>query len=322
MVVDSQNMIKVLENFAAQCREALELPRGMTVSKEIDKIVVAGMGGSAIVGDILKAYMLKDDMPVFVNRDYKVPGFVDEKTLVFAVSYSGNTEETISSVNDAKERGAKVIAITSGGKLKDICDEYIEVPKDFQPRAAVGYLLFPMLGVLHNSGITNVKNEELNETINILKKKQEFKDRAEELAKKLANKIPIIYSSEKLSSAAYRFKTQINENVKYPAFYSTFPEMNHNEINAFRGMDRRFAAIFLRDVHDNDRVKKRMDICKEIMEERIDVEEMHVQGESLLARIFSAIYMGDLTSYYFALRERIDPSPVEVIERLKKQLVE
>jgi glucose/mannose-6-phosphate isomerase len=315
-------MLKVIEEFPMQCREALELPRGETVSGEFANIVITGMGGSAIGGDLLKSCLHKVKIPVFVNRDYQMPAFVDEKTLVFAVSYSGNTEETISAVKDAIERKAKVIGITSGGKLAGMCEKIIKVPAGYQPRAALGYLFFPMLGILHNSGIVNVKNAELNEMLNILKKKEWFEEEGEKLAKKLNGKIPIIYASELLMPSAMRFKTQINENAKLPAYFNVFSEMNHNEINAFRGMDRKFSAILIKDIHDNERIQKRMKICQEVMEERVDVEVIDTQGEWLLSRLFSAIYLGDFTSYYLAILNRVDPSPVEVIERLKQALKE
>lgn len=322
MPIDSENMIKVLEDYAIQCRDALELPRAVSVEGKIRNIVVTGMGGSAIGGDLLKSYLKDVAIPVFVNKGYNMPEWVDENTLVFAISYSGNTEETISSTNDALERKAKIIAITTGGKLGDVVENVIKIPKGYQPRAALGYLFLPMLGVLHNSGIKSVKNSELNEMLNVLKKKEEFKEKAEELAKKIRDKIPVIYSSEMLEPAAYRFRTQINENSKLPAFHNTFPEMNHNEIIGYKGMSRNYLAILLRDVHDNERVKKRMEICKDLMEETVDVEEFHVQGEGILARMFSAIYFGDLVSYYLAILNRTNPTPVEVIERLKERLRE
>lgn len=323
MPIDKENMLKVLEDFVFQFREALELPRGISVSKEFENIVVTGMGGSAIVGDLLKTYMHDIPVPVHVNRDYKMPAFVNKKTLVFAVSYSGNTEETISSVEDAIDKEANVIAITTGGQLKEMCESVVEIPKGFQPRAALGYLFLPMVGILHNTGIVDIKNEELNEIITILKRKEEYKEKGEELAKKIKDRLPVIYSSELFSVAAYRFKTQINENAKYPAFTSIFPEMNHNEINALGGMDRkRDFAIVIRDEKDHPRIKKRIDICKSLMEQRVDVEEIKTEGKSLLARIFSIIYLGDFTSYYLAIRNRVDPTPVEIIEKLKLKLKE
>ncbi len=322
MPLDSQNMLQVIKDFPKQCREALGLPAGISVSGEIKNIVVTGMGGSAIGGDLLKTCLSNTNIPVYVNRDYKVPEFVNENTLVFAVSYSGDTEETLAAFEDAQNKNAKIIGITSGGKLADECSKIIKIPSGLQPRAALGYLFFPMLGILHNTGIVRVKNDELNEMVDILKKTGEFNDAGEELAKKLKEKIPIIYASEMLGAVALRWKTQINENAKMAAFYNVFSEMNHNEIVGYKGMDRKFIAIMVRDRHDNDRVKKRMDICKEIMEVTTDVEEVQTQGNGLLARIFSTIYLGDFVSYYLALWNRVDPTPIEVIEEMKRKLAE
>ena len=322
MTLDSQNLLQVIKDFPKQCREALDLPKGISINGQVNNIVITGMGGSAVGGDFLKIYLNDTNIPVYVNRDYKLPNFVDENTLVFAVSYSGNTEETLSSLKDAKERNAQIIGITSGGKLADECEKVIKIPSGLQPRAALGYTFFPALGILHNSNIVRVKNEDLNEMLDILKQTDKFIDQGEELAKKLKEKIPVIYASEALGAIAFRWKTQINENAKMPAFNNVFSEMNHNEIAAYKGMDRKFTSILIRDKFDNDRIKKRMDICKEIMEVYVDVEEVQTQGESLLARMFSTIYLGDFVSYYMALGNRVDPSPVEIIEGMKQKLVQ
>jgi len=320
-MIDKYDMINVLDDFSNQCRKALELPKGITVKGEATSIVVCGVGGSGISGDLLKTYASATKLPVFVVRDYKVPEFVDEYSLVFAVSYSGNTEETLAAYKDAKSKGAKIIAITCGGTLAKECDKVIKIPTGLQPRAAIGYLFFPMLGVLYNSNLIDVKNEDLNEMLSLLKSNSSIKEKAQDMAKKIQGRIPLIYSSELLKPIAYRWQTQINENAKYPAYHSSFSEMNHNEINAFRAMERsKFLAIFLRDSKDNPRIIKRMDVCREIMERRVDVEEVKVEGSSLLARMFYTLYLGDYTSYYLAMRERVDPTPVEVIEWLKKQL--
>src|SRR3989344_95087 len=143
MPIDNSNMLKVIEDFPHQCRTALPLAKGMTVSGKVDKIVVAGMGGSAVGGDLLRLYMSESKIPVFVVRDYKVPNFVDENTLFFAVSYSGNTEETIAAFDDAQRKKAKIIAVTSGGQLASKAKKVIKIPLGLQPRAALGYLFFP-----------------------------------------------------------------------------------------------------------------------------------------------------------------------------------
>ena len=158
--------------------------------------------------------------------------------------------------------------------------------------------------------------------LEILKQVDKFNDLGESLSKKLKEKIPIIYASEALGAIAFRWKTQINENAKMPAYCNVFSEMNHNEIAAYKGMDHKFVAVIIRDKFDNDRIKKRMDICREIMEQYVEVEEVQTQGESLLARMFSAIYLGDFVSYYMALSNRVDPSPVDIIDGMKKKLVE
>src|SRR3989338_10689845 len=175
MPIDNYNMLKVIEEFPEQCRTAMELPKGMSVTGKVDKIAVIGMGGSAVGGDLLKIYMHSSKIPVFVIRDYKVPNFVDENTLVFAVSYSGNTEETLSALEDAMKKKAKVVAVTSGGSLAARAKKVIKVPPGLQPRAALGYLFFPVLGVLANSGIANVKDAEIKEMLDVLSKTNEFK---------------------------------------------------------------------------------------------------------------------------------------------------
>ncbi len=321
MTIDKEDMLAVLESFPSQCRNALSLAAGITVPKTITNVVVTGMGGSAIGGDLLRSYLMDSDLPIIVNRGYQIPKFVDSNTLVFAVSYSGNTEETLSAVAEAKKKKAHIIGITSGGKLAKQVKSIIKVPVGFQPRAGIGYLFFPMLGVLYNSRLADVKNKDLNEMFNLLTDKDYYREEARRLASLIKNRKPIVYSSELFYPVAYRFKTQINENAKYPAFINVFPEMNHNEINAFRFMERsKFMVFMIRDQYDHPRIKKRMNICTEIMNERVDVEDIFTKGQSLLARMFSTIHLLDFLSYEFAIANRVDPSPVEVIELLKKQL--
>lgn len=323
MVIDSEDMLSVLEGFPSQCRNALALAKGITVPRDVTNIVVTGMGGSAIGGDLLKSYLADSDLPVFTNRSYTLPNFVTENTLVFVVSYSGNTEETLAALEDAKKKKAKVVVITSGGGLAETAKPAINIPAGFQPRAALGYLFFPMLGVLYNGGLVDVRNKDLNEMLTLLKDTDHFREEGRKVAKFINGKIPIIYSSELLAPVAYRFKTQINENAKYPAFMHVFSEMNHNEINAFESMERKkFAVLMIRDQHDHPRIRKRMDICKEIMSQRVDVEDIITKGSSLLARMFTTIYLGDFASYELAMLNHVDPTPVDVIQALKQKLAE
>jgi len=323
MAIDASNYIGILEQFPKQCREALDLPKGMMLGHEpVSNIVVCGMGGSAIGGDILKAYLSSTGIPVIVHRDYGLPNFVDNTSLVFTISYSGNTEETLSAHDEAVKKGAQVIALTSGGQLAEKSPRTITLPKGYQPRAAVGYLFFPMIGLLHNSDVVEVKNDELNEMLTALKDVKGFKGKGEALAKKIRGKTPIVYASSLFAPAAYRWKTQFNENSKQAAFCHIVPEMNHNELVGYENMSRdKFVAIFLRDKKDHPRIQKRMDICKKIIERKVDVIDVETQGNSLLARLFSTIYLGDMASYYLALENRADPTPVEVIQLLKAALM-
>jgi len=322
MVIDASNYLGVLEQFPRQCREALSLAKGMMLGHEpVSNIIVCGMGGSAIGGDILRAYLSETGIPVIVNRDYRLPKFVDNTSLVFAVSYSGNTEETLSAYDEAVKKDAQVIAITTGGKLAEKSKRTITLPKGYQPRAALGYLFFPMIGLLHNSDVIEARNEELNEMLELLKNTKAFREKGEAIAKKIKGKTPIVYASPLFEPVAYRWKTEFNENSKQAAFCHIVPEMNHNELVGYENMERsKFIAVFLRDRQDDPRIRKRMDICKGIIERHVDVIDVETQGNSLLARMFSTIYLGDMASYYLALENRTDPTPVDIIEQLKRAL--
>jgi glucose/mannose-6-phosphate isomerase len=301
----------------------LGLAKGLAVTGKIDKIIVAGMGGSAVGGDLLRLYMHDSKIPVATVRDYRLPDFVNENTLVFVISYSGNTEETLSAFEDAQKKKAKIVAVTSGGQLAEKAPKSIKIPAGLQPRAALGYLFLPILGVLVNSGIVKENTAEISEMLEILSKKDDYMQFGEKLAKKIGNKTPLIYASEQFSAVAYRWKTQFNENSKAAAFSHNFSELNHNEIVGYQTMPReKFIAIFIRDNHDHERIQKRMDITKEIISQKIDVEEVYTKGSFMLSRLFSGLHYADYVSYYLALQNRIDPSPVVVIENLKKKLAE
>lgn len=324
MAIDASNMLATLEDFGKQCRTALGLPRGMVVKKPISNVVVLGMGGSAIGGDILKSYLQHAGMPVTVSRSYSLPPGVGKDTLVFALSYSGNTEETLAATDQALKKTDKVIAITSGGKLAKSVKKVIAIPGGLPPRCALGYLFFPMLGVIQNSGVVQVTNEELEETLSVLTQIEATKDRAQQLARQhIKEKTPLIYAPELFRPVAMRWKTQINENAKSPAFFNTFPEMNHNEIEGFfRTRPQEYCVIMIRDRKEHPEVRRRMDVTRDLLEEHLEVQEVFTKGESLLCRMLSSIYLGDMTSYYLALYKRIDPTPIEMIDKLKKALRE
>ena len=325
LAIDKQSYITDLEEFSQHVKDGYSLPGDLKVDKKnIEKIVVTGMGGSAIPGDLLKVYMNQETkIPVFVNRNYSLPNFVDSKTLVFAISYSGNTEETVESLRDAFRKGCDVVAISSGGKIKEMANlhhkQFVQVPSKHQPRAMIGYLFFSMLKVLVNFGIIKDVSKEVGEISKYLDN-DSFKKKGAELAKNMLDKIPLIYSSEELYPVAMRFKTQINENAKIHAFYNTFSEMNHNEILGFTNMDVPYHMVIFGSDSDHPRIKKRYEICKRLINSRVDVTQMNLSGNSFLKRMLTAIHLGDWTSYFMAIYKEVDPSPVDDIEKLKKDL--
>ncbi|MFA5881548.1 MAG: bifunctional phosphoglucose/phosphomannose isomerase, partial [Eubacteriales bacterium] len=233
---DPGGMLKALWNLPEQCEEALNIGRGVQVPpdyKAVSNIVITGLGGSAIGGDFLRLYVNdKLGIPVVVNRDYTLPKFIDNKTLLFAVSYSGNTEETLSAYSQAREMGAKIIALTNGGKLRSMAEQdgapVIVVPAGISPRAATGFLLIPTLAVLESLGLIGDLTGELNYLIATLRNLREQLDfslpiqrnLAKQIAQRFFGKIPVIWAaSGNTEVVATRWKGQINENAKAPAYW-------------------------------------------------------------------------------------------------------
>jgi len=324
------------DQFAEIMQQGVTLPQ--RYRREYRNIVVTGLGGSAIGGDILRTYsLLRANIPVLVNRDYDMPEYVNGNSLVLAVSYSGNTEETLSAYQQAVKQGAVVIAVTSGGKLAEMAqnDEVavIKIPGGLSPRAATGYLFAPLALVLQELGIIQGVTSDLEETIKVLLDLREGihpgvdlpDNQARIIAGELKGNLPIIWGSSIRSEiAAMRWKAQINENAKAPAYFNIFPELNHNEIV---GLDvpaellSRMVVIMLRDPEDHPRVQRRMEISKAIIERKVKkVIEVCAEGESFLAKFYSLAYIGDYASFYLALEYGINPTPVETIDYLKAEL--
>jgi glucose/mannose-6-phosphate isomerase len=306
--------------------------------KAYRNIIVTGLGGSAIGGDILRNYAHKKaSLPVVVNRDYHLPAFAGRDTLVFAISYSGNTEETLEAYAQALDRGADMVVLSSGGKLSEYARRdnlgLIQIPSGFVPRAATGWLFAPVALLLGKMGILPGVEQEIKETAAVLEQLRESLNptvdiplnQARMIAGKTRDSIPVIWGTTGVSEvAAQRWKAQINENAKSPAYYNIFPELNHNEIVGFEvpePMLQHLVHIILRDKDDYGRIQRRIDISKGIIKERIkNIFEVYSCGESYLARVFSLIYTGDYASVYLALEYGINPTPVKMIDYLKEQL--
>jgi len=353
--LDQANMIELLEEFPLKMRDALRLGEKFTIptgflptptptaftstsAQSFKNIVVLGMGGSAIGGDLLSDYLADElSIPIVVIRGYDIPKFVDENSLVFAVSYSGNTEETLSALKRCLEAKARVIALTSGGKFAALAREnkfpVIKVPAGIQPRAAISYLFFPILKVLERMGIAKERHEETEETLNILQElskeydaKSPLKNNfAKKVAMRLYQHLPLIYGSKGLLEAvAMRWKTQINENSKWPCFWNVFSELDHNEIVGYEienSINRQVKIVYLQDKEGILRVEQRREITRKIIEDKVaEFIVCPTRGKGKMARMFSLIFLGDLASYYLAILNQVDPSPVACIEDLKKEL--
>ncbi len=327
MELDSQNMISILKQFPDMLKKAQSFGDDINLEKDkIKNIFVVGMGGSGYNGDLLKVYLKDSKIPINVVKDYTLPKYANKKTLLFAVSYSGNTEETISAYRTAVRRGVQIVSISSGGKLEELSKmnkvPHILIPKGIQPRLSTGYQFVSMLNVLQNTGIISGQKNEINKAIKNLKTASERIEKAgQELAKKLKDKIPVIYSSQEMFCIAEKWKTDINENAKVHAFYNVFPEFNHNEICAYENSSDEFYIIIINDERDHRRIKKRIEVFKKLIRSYdISITEISITGDHYLTRLLSGVWMGLYIAYYLALEYKRDPSPVKIIENLKKEL--
>lgn len=335
-------MLGLLLDFPQQCRWAWQIARDTRVvfgQRDFRNIVFAGLGGSAIGADLVRSYLyFESSLPICVAREYELPAYVDANSLVFVSSYSGNTEETLSAYAQAREKGACIVAVSSGGKLKEYAlnDKvpFIEIPKGIPPRAALGYSSIVLLGLLAKLGLINNIDASVAEMVKVLEVLRDKnlkpaiaqKDNVSKyIAARLFKKLAFIYSSSvHFDAVATRFRGQLSENSKALALTHVFPEMNHNEIVGWENpkkLFKDFVVIMLRDKFMHPRVAMRMDITKEVIKkEGVSVLEIWSRGQDLLTRMFSLIYIGDFISFYLAILYGIDPTPVEKVNYLKAKL--
>ncbi len=338
--LDPMSMKSLLESFPEQIRDAADSRKNLTVSApgNIANLIITGMGGSAIGGDLVRSATLPLlKIPLIVNRDYELPRFLSSTSLLVACSYSGNTEETLSSFQEAHRAGAFIICITSGGRLETIAKEkgvpVLPLEPGLPPRAALGQALVALLGALHSVGILPNMVGPINETVQLLSKLRnryralnpEIHNPAKSLARSLFGKVVAVYGSgSSMEAVAYRWRSQIAENAKNLAFHHALPEMNHNELVGWLHPEevlRKIGVVFLRDKGDHPQVQRRFELTRELIEKKAGaVLEVWSEGESLLARIMSTVYLGDFVSLYLAYLNNSDPTPVRVIDYFKSRL--
>jgi len=340
---DRSNMIDVLVHFPDQIKESMEIVKSSNIPNfiKIDNVLITGMGASGIIGDILQSlFRDKIDIPIFVNREYDLPKWVRKDTLAIFISYSGNTEETLSSFKIAHQKKCKIICISSGGRLQELCEKrditHIKVPSGLQPRASTAYLLFPIIYIFKKNGLLKNNIEaDIEETISVIdhfinNNKKSIPERdnlSKQIANRIFNTIPQMYGWGVYFPIAKRWRTQFNENSKIIARDDVVSESNHNDIVGWSynpEISKQFSCILFRDKSSESiRMSTRLDFMKTLFEDvSANVIEVYPKGKSKLAKMMYMMCLGDFVSYYLAILRKIDPSPVDVITELKKRLAE
>jgi glucose/mannose-6-phosphate isomerase len=337
---DKSGMLDHLHEFPEQCQKAwekvlkFELPREYA---KVSNVVILGMGGSAIGGDIVRRLALAESkVPVWVHRDYGLPAFVDENTLVIASSYSGNTEETLSAFTKSLGTRAKNLVITSGGKLKYLAEkEGIPVfVIDYQapPRAAFPHSFVPLVGIFQKLGLLGDKSADLQEAVGVLKRLSRDlietrplgSNPAKQLATRLQGHVAVIYGAEILSEVAQRWKGEFNENSKAWAFFESFPELNHNAVVGYEfppEAKERLLVFMLRSSSLNSRNLLRYEVTAKLLAKgNIAYEFVEARGKSALAQMLSLVLLGDYVSFYLSMLNEVDPTSTDAINFVKQYL--
>lgn len=336
---DASDMLGTVAALGSHVRTAYEIGRGAPQVPDLDgvtSVVFCGMGGSAVAGDVLKqSFRDRLGVPVDVNRSARLPEFAGPHSLVVVSSYSGNTSETLSSYREAVERGCRILAITSGGELDRSCAErglpVVPVPGGGQPRAALGHLTFAMLGALEAAGLVPPLEEDVASTVAALDRVAEgcgpdvpvSSNTAKTLALGIGERVPVVWGAEGIGAvAAMRWKTQLNENGKVPAWHAAMSELDHNEIVGWVSPHGDgHVLITLRTDDEDDETAVRFPLSVDIVHAAgLETYEVEFRRLPRLAALFSLVAVGDFTSCYVGLRRGVDPTPVAVIEGLKAAL--
>jgi glucose/mannose-6-phosphate isomerase len=300
-------------------------------------IIVAGMGGSAIGGELLKDWARdKARVPIEVSREYSLPAYANERSLVLIASYSGETEESLSTFLGAAKRKCMIYCISSGGTLLEFAEKlkvpFVRIPSGMPPRAALPYLFAPMLVALEILNLVSSASESLKEAVSLLEKvsdenspeKPAKNNFSKTLTLNIGETVPVVYGFGVYRGVAQRFKQQFNENSKIPAKWEVFPELNHNEIVGWEEhgkLTKNFSSILIRDKAEPSEIRGRIEITKALMQPALSKTfEVWTQGKSTLAKMLSTICIGDFTSVYLAILRKIDPTPVKTIALLKEQM--
>lgn len=337
--LDKGRMLERLRKYPEDCMNAVEMAKCIDLEaiegRVVKAVVFSGVGGSAIGGQLIKDWIYEESkVPLFVSRGYNLPGFVDLETLVFSVSYSGNTEETLSAFHEALKRGATVISLTSGGVLGKLSKEkgliLALMPTGLLPRAALPYQFFMLATIMNRLGLIGDSWREVDESFDILGRLRDEtlpevpigSNPAKRLASSMMNKVPFVYGPRLFEGVAYRLGTQLNENSKVPAASGSFPELFHNAVMGSEAPDdvlRPLCIMIIRDPGETEAMTRKIDRFKALLEPRVaGLLEVRARGKGKLARILSVIYLGDYVSAYLGLLYGKDPSSMDAIVELKR----
>lgn len=327
--IDKENLIEVIRGVPDQLVAGLELSKDIKFDKKFDSIVLSGMGGSALVGELLQIY-LESKVKIYINRSYSLPPESYEGTCLNVISsYSGNTEETLSCFEEALKNNLSCLGVASGGKVMELCKEkdipFIAMPKptpDFQPRLATGYSFAALTNMLANSGLTMLNTESFKSTSEKIKSEmQVLENLGQEIVKKIQGKTLVVYAPIRYKALAMIWKIMFNENTKTPAFWNFFPELSHNEMVGFTKPQGSFCFIMLRDKNDHPQNLKRLEITVNLFKEYgLESVIVDMPEGNMVYKIFATLQIGSFTSYYLAMHYGINPTPVEMVEKLKKML--
>lgn len=312
-----------------QYKQGFQLTKDLN-SRPFERVIICGMGGSAFAPELLSTFLkiqYNYQKPIHINRQYDLPFETNENDLIILSSYSGNTEETISCAKQALTTKSQTIVITAGGELKQIATQHklplIELPAGLQPRCATGYFFSSLLQVFINiADVPKTAKDDVITAANALKP-TDVKSLAKELAAKMKNKTTCFYSDQQMQTVAMACKIKINENAKAPAFYNQLPESNHNELNGFaqEKQARRFIAIFLAHNAMHAQTRKRINATSKLYTEKTTTcQTIELPGNTWIERALYALYLFDWATYYLAVKYKIDPEKVEMVEQLKKML--
>lgn len=304
--------------------------------RQITSLVVTGMGGSALAALVAKVWLKNDlTIPFEIIRGYDLPKYVSNQTLVIASSYSGNTEETISALGQAKAAGAQIGVIASGGRLIDIVGEssiaHVQLPSGLQPRMAVIYNLRALVALLETFGVITDKSAEIesladwlgSETARWIAEVPFEENIAKQLAEEAVGKTPVFYGGALTAPLAYKWKISWNENAKNVAFWNEYPEFNHNEFMGWAShpIEKPFAVFDLRSSLEHPQIQKRFEISDRLLSgKRPKATVVQLSGDSLIAQLLWGSILADFVSIYVAILNGVDPTPVELIEKLKHEL--